>query len=145
MTAILSVATAGLLGPLLTQALALRTPKELEEANRALQREIAERERMRVRAAHAEKLASLGLMSAGIAHEINNPLAYVANNLVIIRRDVHGLLTLLAIFEEAQPELMSIRPDLADRAARLTEEIELAYVKDNLDAILRVRGRGSNV
>ena len=36
----------------------------------------------------AEKLASLGLLGAGVAHEINNPLAYVANNLAVLERDL---------------------------------------------------------
>ena len=43
-----------------------------------------ERHRMRGRVIQSEKLASLGMLSAGVAHEINNPLAYVANNLAVI-------------------------------------------------------------
>src|SRR5262249_4253783 len=51
--------------------------KELEEARR---RYAAEGER------HA-RLASIGLLSAGVAHEINNPLAFVGNNLAVLERD----------------------------------------------------------
>lgn len=35
---------------------------------------------------HSEKMASLGTISAGIAHEINNPIAFVANNLCALRQ-----------------------------------------------------------
>src|SRR4029077_6691159 len=44
--------------------------------------------------------------------------------------------------EEVQPELMSIRPDLAERAVQLIEQMELTYVKDNLDSILQSTRQG---
>ena len=55
---------------------------------------------------HREKLASLGVMTAGIAHEINNPLAFVLGNEETLRRDVEELLRLA----------------LADRAALSADE-----------------------
>ena len=47
-------------------------------------RDQTERQRMHAMLAHTDKLASIGLLSAGVAHEINNPLAYVLNNLVVL-------------------------------------------------------------
>ena len=38
------------------------------------------------RLAHLDRLASLGTLAAGIAHEINNPLTYVINNLAMVQR-----------------------------------------------------------
>jgi two-component system NtrC family sensor kinase len=84
----------------------------------------------------SEKLASIGMLSAGVAHEINNPLAYVANNLVVLERDVNGLQTLLDLYESARPALAKVDPETARQAAELAEQIDLAYVRGNVGRIL---------
>jgi two-component system, NtrC family, sensor kinase len=99
-------------------------------------RDLTERQRLQARIVQAEKLASLGLMSAGVAHEINNPLAYVANNLAVLERDIRGLTALVAAYEAAQATLESARPDLAARVAQLAEEIDLPYVKEHIEQMV---------
>jgi PAS domain S-box-containing protein len=44
-------------------------------------RDVTERKRMRAKLLVSDRMASLGTLAAGIAHEINNPLAYVTGNL----------------------------------------------------------------
>ena len=105
-------------------------------------RDLTERQRLQGRIIQAEKLASLGLLSAGVAHEINNPLAYVTNNLAVLERDVRGLAEVLAAYEEARPTLESTSPEVAERIARLTAENDLPYVQENLGAILKSTRQG---
>jgi len=101
-----------------------------------------ERHQMRARVVQSEKLASLGMLSAGVAHEINNPLAFVGNNLAVLERDVRSLLSLLAIYEEASDGLATTQPELIRRATRLAAEFDLTYVKENMGKILQSTRQG---
>ena len=68
-------------------------------------RDLTERNKIRTFLAQNEKLASIGMLSAGVAHEINNPLAFVANNLVVLERDSQALLTLVEQYESVRAKL----------------------------------------
>ena len=96
-------------------------------------RDLTERNKMRAFLVQNEKLASIGLLSAGVAHEINNPLAYVANNMVVLERDCSGLLDLIALYEAAGEPA---NPELAARIRDAVETVDLPYVKANLARIL---------
>ena len=77
-------------------------------------RDQTERQKMLAMLAHTDKLASIGLLSAGVAHEINNPLAYVLNNLVVLQREVGSLLALVKLYDSTRERLEDDRsPDQA--------------------------------
>jgi PAS domain S-box-containing protein len=99
-------------------------------------RDLTERNRMRDMVMQNEKLASIGLLSAGVAHEINNPLAFVANNLVVLQRDNKALMALIDIYEGARDRLAQVEPGAARRAGELADQIDLPYVRENLDRVL---------
>ena len=54
-------------------------------------RDESERQRMLARMAQSDRLASMGMLAAGIAHEINNPLAFVRYNLESLAEDLPRL------------------------------------------------------
>jgi PAS domain S-box-containing protein len=95
-----------------------------------------ERERMRSLLMQSEKLASIGLLSAGIAHEINNPLAYVANNLSVLQRDFKGLMAILDAYEKGRVAIAATAPKAAREIDALAEDLDLPYVRDNLERVL---------
>jgi PAS domain S-box-containing protein len=99
-------------------------------------RDLSERNRMRALLVQSEKLASIGVLSAGIAHEINNPLAFVANNLVVLENDTKGLVALLEVFEGARPHLAAADPDADRRIQAQADAMDLPYVRESLGRIL---------
>ncbi len=84
-----------------------RTEKEAAEARAALAEELAENNRKLKEAQthliHSEKMASLGQLVAGIAHEINNPLAFVLNNLFTVESSFNQVVSQI---HRRPPELL---------------------------------------
>jgi PAS domain S-box-containing protein len=107
-------------------------------------RDLTERNKMRAVLVHNEKLATIGLLSAGVAHEINNPLAFVANNLVVLERDVKGMLNVLELYESAREPFARIEPAIGERIAVLREQQDLPYVQENLSRLLQRTREGIN-
>ena len=99
-------------------------------------RDQTERQRMRAMLVQSEKLASIGLLSAGVAHEINNPLAYVANNLAVLERDLKGVLSLVACYESIEPKLRAIEPEVIREVDEVSEDLDWPYVRTNLPRML---------
>jgi signal transduction histidine kinase len=100
--------------------------------NAALHVELIRQERVKRDLA----LARLAQLAAGVAHEINNPLAFVSNNTAIFQRDVGALRLLLELYQQAEAALGEQRPEPIERARALAEEIDLPYTLNNLDALL---------
>ena len=62
--------------------------RELKEKNQRLEETIAQLEAARQQLVFAEKLAALGELTAGVAHEINNPIAVIQGNMDVLRQEL---------------------------------------------------------
>ncbi len=73
-----------------------RQRAELAEKNRALTQALEDLRKAQARMVQTEKMAALGLLTAGIAHELNNPLNFVAGSVQGIRKTLAPVEELLA-------------------------------------------------
>src|SRR5882672_6401779 len=83
-----------------------------------------------------EKLAGLGQMVAGVAHEINNPLSFVNNNVAVLQRDVAALKELLMLYRQAEELIATHNQELAGWIKEMEEHIDLPYTLSNLEEVL---------
>jgi signal transduction histidine kinase len=100
------------------------------ELETRVQQQVAELEARQQRLYLAEKLASVGQLAAGMAHEINNPLGFARSNLSTFGKYV-------AKFVELKSQLTQVdHPECADRAQRAWETLDLDFiVEDSIDLL----------
>ncbi len=85
----------------------------------------------------AEKMISLGRLVAGVAHEINNPVSFIAGNLSHARRSLQDLLQLIESYQQQYPEPTA---DLK----KLIKAIELDYLIEDLPKMMTSMGQGAS-
>jgi signal transduction histidine kinase len=78
---------------------ARRYKQDLEKQNAELARRKAELERLQAQIVHNEKMASLGQLAAGVAHELNNPAGFIYGNMGILSDYADGLQRLLKLYD----------------------------------------------
>ncbi|MFW5727842.1 MAG: ATP-binding protein [Spirochaetia bacterium] len=103
------------------EKLVLQQNLELSEANKNLRE-------ARNRLVQKEKMASIGQLSAGIAHEINNPLGFVKSNYTSLKRYMESIKRFLTEYSQSDREA---QPALKKRY----EEEEIDFILDDLQAI----------
>jgi two-component system, NtrC family, sensor kinase len=69
-----------------------RYRRELKRKNKRLKKTVNDLKTAQIRLIQSEKMAALGVLSAGVAHEINNPVNFIKTSTLSLQRDVDDLL-----------------------------------------------------
>ncbi|WP_051055665.1 GAF domain-containing sensor histidine kinase [Allocoleopsis franciscana] len=78
----------------------------------------------------SEKMYSLGMMVAGIAHEINNPVGFVYGNITPASESIQDLLTLVNLYRQHYPNPVPVIQEYE-------ETIDLDFIMDDLPKLLQ--------
>lgn len=129
--------------------------QELTEANAGLRSQLVERQRTELallkekdeqrslirkledihsQLLQSEKMASIGQLAAGIAHEINNPIGYVYSNLGTLEKYVQDAFNMLDQYEQAEGAIAD--PVVKDQIQVAKQRLDLAFLKTDLRALM---------
>ena len=118
----------------------LEKVEEIEEKNVQLKQTLDDLKRAQAQMVSSEKMASLGQLTAGIAHEINNPVNFTYAGALSLKTDFNDLLQLLETYRQITPENIA-----ATLPAAKNMEAKLAYpeIKHEIDDLLLSVKRGA--
>lgn len=111
---------------------------ELKQTNYELTNTLNKLKDAQAQLIESEKMASLGQLTAGIAHEINNPINFVSSNIRPLKRDINDLLEILSAYDEFRQvdNLEAFKQKLKEVEEKKIE-LDLEYLKEELEMLLK--------
>ncbi len=123
-----------------------RNKTELEKHREELESAYRELQQTHTQLLQQEKMASIGQLAAGIAHEINTPIQFVVSNISFLRDSFHELLTSIWEYREkmvsADTDLSAV-PELHAQILSLFEECDLEYLNREIPLALEQTAEGA--
>lgn len=112
--------------------------RRLSKSKHALVETLSKLKQTQAQMVHSEKMASIGQLAAGVAHEINNPIGFIKSNLHILREYCEDIKNLLAYYEDLESALNTDQAtgDLIEKIRDYKAQIDYDFVLNELDGVL---------
>jgi signal transduction histidine kinase len=117
---------------------AIQWGEKLAEINREQKQLIKDLNSARQQLVQSEKMAAIGQLASGVAHEINTPIQYVSENIKFIEDACDDLMTSAKTFQNllAAAEDNQLSPELVAAARAQAEDVELDYLFEEVPVTL---------
>jgi two-component system NtrC family sensor kinase len=115
--------------------------EDLEKANNTLNSAIVELKEAQSQLVDAEKMAGLGQLTAGIAHEINNPINFVTSNIKPLSLDINELNDVINMYEKIDRN-GNLEQQLSAVEA-FKKRIDINFVREEIKSLLNGIGEGA--
>lgn len=104
--------------------------KFMEVQNHKLDSAYKELREVQNQLVHSEKMSSVGQLSAGVAHEINNPIGFINSNMNILSGYIADLLLLIDEYQKLESDLTN--SELLKSVQDLKQKLDLNFLKSDL-------------
>ncbi|MGZ3967405.1 MAG: sensor histidine kinase [Mucilaginibacter sp.] len=116
---------------------------ELNDSNQTLNKTLVDLKEAQSQLVESEKMASLGQLTAGIAHEINNPINFVTSNVNPLRRDIDMMLEALTVIEEVGASDLTVA-EKQKKIQDYKEELDFDYLTIEIKHLLKGINEGAS-
>ncbi|MCB0401141.1 MAG: GHKL domain-containing protein [Flavobacteriales bacterium] len=107
--------------------------EKVRERTQELNNTLQQLKDAQVQLVEAEKMSSLGQLTAGIAHEINNPINFVTSNVGPLRQDLDDLKAIISKYEELDQDNIT---EKLNELESLKNDLDYDYLKEELNSII---------
>lgn len=109
---------------------------ELARVNDQMRQELTERRRLEERLVGAQKMEAMGQLSAGIAHEINNPVGFIKVNLDTLSRYMQTYQEILDLYERLDVDDVPLFHTTMDRIQVRKTQLRFERIRADVDALI---------
>jgi signal transduction histidine kinase len=109
--------------------------KTSESQKRELELTVENLKQAQSQLVQSEKMASVGVLTAGIAHELNNPINYMSGNVHPLRQDLEEVFSVLKKYDEAIA--LNKLEKFFSKVQAIKEEMDFSYLIQEVDSLLK--------
>ncbi len=115
---------------------------ELEKSNLEVINMFSELKSTQSKMLHSEKMASIGQLAAGVAHEINNPMGFITSNLGSLEKYISKILTYMSSLEKT----LASHEDstVCEECSELKHQLKIDYIRQDIGDLIKESLDGAN-